>query len=104
MLIVKHIPYSLIEIAHIQIGEVMITLEYTMKPSLLPQNIALNKAKNICVLSDSDKEEWFNEHFYNYAHQIEFEKLTYFALVYNQTTLVIAGPDDNKETRKVSWL
>ena len=40
MLIVKHIPYSLIEIAHIQIGEVMITLEYTMKPSL-PQNIAL---------------------------------------------------------------
>lgn len=41
MLIVKHIPHSLIEIAHIQIGEVMITLEYTMKPSLLPQNIAL---------------------------------------------------------------
>ena len=41
MLIVKHIPHSLIEIAHIQIGKVMITLEYTMKLSFLPQNIAL---------------------------------------------------------------
>ena len=58
------------------------------------------KQKTFAWLSDSDKEEWFNEHFYNYAHQIEFEKLTYFALVYNQTTLVIAGPDDNKEQEK----
>lgn len=50
------------------------------------------KQKTFAWLSDSDKEEWFNEHFYNYAHQIEFEKLTYFALVYNQTRALKTDP------------
>lgn len=58
------------------------------------------KQKTFSKLSDDEKLEWFNEHFYNYAFLIEQEKLTYFALVYNQTTLVITGPDGNKEQEK----
>ena len=48
-------------------------------------------------LSDTDKLTWLNEHYYNFVSSIEKEKLLYFALVYQQTTLVITAPDDNKE-------
>lgn len=58
------------------------------------------KQKSFSKLSDEDKLEWFNEHFYDYAFNLEIEKLTYFALVYQQTTLIIAAPDDNKEQEK----
>ncbi|MEY8496089.1 N-6 DNA methylase [Lachnospiraceae bacterium 29-91] len=59
-----------------------------------------SKQKNFIKLSEADKLLWFNEHFYDYAQNIEKEKLTYFALIYQQTTLVIAAPDENKAQEK----
>lgn len=54
------------------------------------------KQKSFKKLSDSDKMSWLNSHFYDYVSTIEREKILYFALVYQQTTLVIAAPDNNK--------
>ena len=58
------------------------------------------KQRTFSKLSDEDKLLWYNERFYQYAHGIEREKLKYFALVYQQTTLIIAAPDDNKQQEK----
>lgn len=58
------------------------------------------KQKSFAKLSDDEQNNWCNEHFYNFAFAMEKEKMTYFALVYQQTTLIIAGPDDNKEQEK----
>lgn len=59
-----------------------------------------SKQKSFAKLSDNEKKDWFNEHYYNYAFGIEKEKLIYYALVYQQTTLIIASPDDNKAQEK----
>ena len=40
------------------------------------------------------------EKFYAYAHSVEEEKLFYFSLVYNQTTVIITAPSDNKEQKE----
>lgn len=58
------------------------------------------KQKTFSKLSSAEKSAWYNEHFYDYAFSIEREKLTYYALVYKQTTLIIAAPDDNKAQEK----
>ncbi len=58
------------------------------------------KQKSFSKLSDKEKLVWYNEHFYDYVFTVEKEKLTYFALVYQQTTLIIAAPDDNKAQEK----
>lgn len=59
-----------------------------------------SKQKNFKKLSKTEQLAWYNEHFYNYAHTIEKEKLTYFAFIYQQTTLIITAPDDNKAQEK----
>ncbi|MBR6422796.1 N-6 DNA methylase [bacterium] len=43
------------------------------------------------------KAEKLNKAFYDYALNIEKEKLYYFALVYKQKTLVVTAPSDNAE-------
>lgn len=43
------------------------------------------------------KAEKLDKAFYDYALQIEKEKLYYFALVYKQQTLVVTAPSDNAE-------
>ncbi|MGN0729272.1 N-6 DNA methylase, partial [Treponema sp.] len=43
------------------------------------------------------KEDKLNKAFYDYAVQIEKEKIYYFALVYRQQTLVVTAPADNAE-------
>lgn len=43
------------------------------------------------------KAEKLDKAFYDYALQIEKEKLYYFALVYKQQTLVVTAPSDNSE-------
>lgn len=43
------------------------------------------------------KENKLDKAFYDYALQIEKEKLYYFALVYKQQTLVVTAPSDNAE-------
>lgn len=61
-----------------------------------PEYLAKTKQKSFSKLSDEEKSDWLNSHFYDYVYSCEKEKLTYFALVYRQTTLVISAPDDNK--------
>lgn len=58
----------------------------------------LNKQKQPSYrrLSSPEQQKWCNERFYEFALKLEREKLFYFALVYNQTTLIITAPDDNK--------
>lgn len=59
-----------------------------------------SKQKTFLKLSDSKQKEWFNQRFYEYAFSIEQEKLFYYSLVYNQDTLIISAPDENKEQEK----
>lgn len=58
----------------------------------------LNKQKQPSYrrLSSPEQQKWCNEQFYEFALKIEREKLFYYALVYNQTSLIISAPDDNK--------
>ena len=54
------------------------------------------KQKSFLNLSEAEQTCWCNDHFYDFALKIESEKLTYFALCYRQTTLVITAPTDDK--------
>lgn len=58
------------------------------------------KQKSFSKLSEEKQLEWFNQRFYEYALSLEREKLLYFSLVYNQETLIISSPDENKEQEK----
>ena len=58
------------------------------------------KQKNFIKMTEDEKMKWFNEHFYKFTFSFEQEKLTYFALIYQQTTLVITAPEDNKAQEK----
>ena len=59
-----------------------------------------SKQKTFQKLSDSEKKKWFTQRFYEYAFSVEQEKLFYYSLVYNQDTLIISAPDENKEQEK----
>ena len=59
--------------------------------------IRKSKQKTFQKLSDSEQNQWFNQKFYEYAFSVEQEKLFYYSLVYNQDTLIISAPYDNKE-------
>ncbi len=50
--------------------------------------------------TDADKITWLNLKFYDFAHDIEREKIQYFAQAYTQTTLIISAPDDNAAQEK----
>ena len=59
-----------------------------------------SKQKTFQKLSEKKKKKWFNQKFYEYAFSVEQEKLFYYSLVYNQDTLIISAPDENKEQEK----
>lgn len=59
-----------------------------------------SKQKTFQKLSDLEQKKWFNQKFYEYAFSVEREKLFYYSLVYNQNTLIISAPDENKEQEK----
>lgn len=59
-----------------------------------------SKQKTFRKLSDSEQKKWFNQRFYEYSFSVEQEKLFYYSLVYNQDTLIISAPDENKEQEK----
>lgn len=59
-----------------------------------------SKQKTFQKLSDSEQKEWLTQRFYEYAFSVEQEKLFYYSLVYNQDTLIISAPDENKEQEK----
>lgn len=44
--------------------------------------------------------EKFNEKFYDFAQEIEREKIQYFAMTYKQKTLIISAPDENSAQEK----
>ena len=57
--------------------------------------------------SDDEKISWLNQKFYDFAHEIEKEKLHYFAMTYTQTTLIISAPEKIEEQKKFlgyEWL
>lgn len=58
------------------------------------------KQKSFSKLSKEKQLDWINQRFYDYALSLEREKLLYFSLVYNQDTLIISSPDENKEQEK----
>lgn len=58
------------------------------------------KQKTFLKQSKEEQQKWFNQKFYDYAFSIEQEKLFYYSLVYNQDTLIIAGPDVIKDQEK----
>lgn len=55
------------------------------------------KQKSFQNASKEYQKEWMNRAFYTYVKKEEQEKLRYFAYVYNQMTLIIQSPDDNKD-------
>lgn len=58
------------------------------------------KQKSFSKLPAKEQIEWLNQHFYNYSLSLEKEKLFYYSLVYNQDTLIISAPNENKEQEK----
>lgn len=58
------------------------------------------KQKSFSKLSTAERMYWYNNKFYDYVDEIEKEKMTYFALCYQQTTLIINAPDENKAQEK----
>lgn len=58
------------------------------------------KQKSFSKLSTVERMYWYNNKFYDYVDEIEKEKMTYFALCYQQTTLIINAPDENKAQEK----
>ena len=65
-----------------------------------PEYVNKSKQKSFIKLSSAEQTEWYNNKFYDYVDKIEREKLTYFALCYLQTTLIINSPYENKAQEK----
>lgn len=64
------------------------------------------KQKSFINQNTDKKTNIINSMYYDYVFSIESEKLTYFALIYLQTTLIITSPTDNNEQEKFlgySW-
>ena len=56
----------------------------------------LQKTKVYRKKSVEDQKAAYLDKFYTYAHSVEKEKLFYFSVVYQQTTVIISAPGDNK--------
>lgn len=57
------------------------------------------KQKNFQKLTSEDQMSWMNQRFYSFVKKCEKEKLMYFAMVYQQTVLVITAPTDNAKQK-----
>lgn len=51
-------------------------------------------------LSEMEQNAWLREHFYPYVESCEKEKLRFFALIYQQNTLVVTAPTNNDEQKE----
>lgn len=58
------------------------------------------KQKTFSKDSIENQTKWFNQAFYEFVFKIESEKLRFYAYVYQQMTLIIQAPDDNKAQEK----
>ena len=61
-----------------------------------------NKRKNVKFqrMSDDEQAKEIRDLFFKKVKEVEYDKLTYFALIYKQTTLTIIAPADNAEQKK----
>lgn len=50
--------------------------------------------------TEEEKKNIYLDKFYSYARDVESEKLLYFSCVYDQTTVIITAPADNKEQKE----
>lgn len=55
------------------------------------------KQKTFTKLEKNEQDSILNKMFYDYVFDIEREKIKYFALTYEERTLIINAPNDNKE-------
>lgn len=62
--------------------------------------IKYRNSKAFKKLSDEEQLKQLKSRFYQYAKNIEFEKLFYFALTYMQQTLIITAPIDNDRQKE----
>ena len=58
------------------------------------------KQKTFAKMTKEDKQEWINQHFYDYVEKCEREKVFYFAFIYKQRVMVLTAPSENKEQEK----
>ena len=58
------------------------------------------KQKSFIRLENDQQMIWYNTAFYDFVKDIEIEKIRFYAYVYQQNTLIIQSPDDNKEQEK----
>ncbi len=61
---------------------------------------SLQKSKAYKNKSSDEQAVIYLDKFYDYARSIEKEKLFYFSLVYQQTTVIITAPADNKAQKE----
>ncbi|MCR5804285.1 MAG: N-6 DNA methylase [Clostridia bacterium] len=59
----------------------------------------LKRKKGYKKLSLEEQDKLYLELFYTYARAIEEEKLFYFSLVYQQTTVIVNAPSENEEQK-----
>lgn len=57
------------------------------------------KTKSFKSKSEDEQNKLLLNKFYDYVRSIEAEKMFYFSLVYQQTTVIINSPSDNKEQK-----
>lgn len=86
-----HKSYSLAELSSIEYFKMYVGAfaDSTDARNLLKTKAYKNK-------SEAEQTAAYLEKLYDYAHAIEEEKLLYFSLVYQQTTVIITAPADNK--------
>ena len=61
-----------------------------------PECVNKRRQASFIAAGVAENMKWLNDHFYDYAHKKEREKLIYFSLCYGQRTLIISAPSDNK--------
>lgn len=66
----------------------------------LSRIVNLKNNKTFKKLSAQEQTARLHQEFYAFAKPIEAEKLLYFALTYQQTTLIVSAPTDNTEQKQ----
>ena len=75
-------------------------LKYKEAFLALSSTVTKQKRKTFKKLSSAEQNDILTKQYYQYAKKIEREKLKYFSLIYNQRTLIVVSPNDNKEQEK----
>ena len=60
----------------------------------------LRNSKSFLKKTEAEQNEELRRRFYSFVKSVEFEKLLYFALTYQQQTVIITAPSDNAEQKE----